>query len=236
MSRILVVSPHRDDETIGCGGTICAHTERGDEVAVVHVSGEAGASLAETHAACAVLGVTDISTLPGPAIRLEATLALVTELVAVFRRQRPDIVYVPHADDDDPTHEVTSRAVREARWIAAYPILSEAGAPTRTPARTVYEYEVWTPLRRPSVFVDITPHQERKVRALACYSSQLGANCWVEGALGLNRYRGVTSGRGHYVEAFSAAQVPHVLSAGAGGDHTGRGAGTGTSDIRKGRQ
>jgi N-acetylglucosamine malate deacetylase 1 len=212
MSRILVVSPHRDDETIGCGGTIRAHTERGDDVAVVHVSGESGASPAEARAACAILGVTDISTLSGPAIQLEATEALLTELVAVFRRRRPDIVYVPHANDDDPTHEVTARAVRQARWIAAYPVLAEAGPPTQAHACTVYEYEVWTPLARPSVFVDITPHRERKIRALTCYSSQLEISCWVEGALGLNRYRGVTSGHGEYVEAFSVSHIPHGLS------------------------
>jgi N-acetylglucosamine malate deacetylase 1 len=212
MSRILVVSPHRDDETIGCGGTIRAHTERGDDVAVVHVSGESGASPAEARTACAILGVTDISTLSGPAIQLEATEALLTELVAVFRRRRPDIVYVPHANDDDPTHEVTARAVRQARWIAAYPVLAEAGPPTQAHACTVYEYEVWTPLARPSVFVDITPHRERKIRALTCYSSQLEISCWVEGALGLNRYRGVTSGHGEYVEAFSVSHIPHGLS------------------------
>jgi LmbE family N-acetylglucosaminyl deacetylase len=207
-----VISPHRDDETIGCGGTICAHTDRGDEVAVVHISGEDGANLAEVTAACAILGVTDVTTLPGPAVRLEPTEMLLHDLVAAFRRHRPEIVYVPHAGDDDPTHQVTARVAREARWLAAYPILPDASEPTDAPAGTVYEYEVWTPLARPSVFVDITDHRERKAAALACYSSQLEINQWIEGALGLNRYRGVTSGRGEYVEAFTVAQAPHPLS------------------------
>lgn len=32
MSTILVVAPHPDDETLGCGGTMLRHIARGDDV------------------------------------------------------------------------------------------------------------------------------------------------------------------------------------------------------------
>ena len=31
-SRITVIAPHPDDETLGCGGTILNHKDKGDEI------------------------------------------------------------------------------------------------------------------------------------------------------------------------------------------------------------
>ena len=63
MSRILAISPHPDDESIGCGGTLRRHVADGDAVRVVFLtSGEKGgrdtdlakmARLREEEARCA---------------------------------------------------------------------------------------------------------------------------------------------------------------------------------------
>ena len=31
MSNVLVIAPHADDETLGCGGTLLRHASEGDE-------------------------------------------------------------------------------------------------------------------------------------------------------------------------------------------------------------
>ena len=43
LMNVVLIAPHPDDESIGCGGTVCHHTDRGDRVAVVFLSsGELG--------------------------------------------------------------------------------------------------------------------------------------------------------------------------------------------------
>ena len=37
--RILVISPHPDDETLGLGGTISKHIFNGDDVFILTISG-----------------------------------------------------------------------------------------------------------------------------------------------------------------------------------------------------
>ena len=45
MRRVLVISPHPDDDVIGCGGTLRRHVLDGDEVRVIYLtSGERGRS------------------------------------------------------------------------------------------------------------------------------------------------------------------------------------------------
>ncbi|MCX5880707.1 MAG: PIG-L family deacetylase [Deltaproteobacteria bacterium] len=73
-TRVLVLAPHPDDETIGCGGTLALHAAAGDPVRVlILTNGEKGdvfgrfdrnAYIAirqqETRSACASLGISDV--------------------------------------------------------------------------------------------------------------------------------------------------------------------------------
>src|SRR5687767_6864064 len=43
--RVMVVAPHPDDETLGCGGTIAKHAAAGDQVEVLIIT-DGGASRA----------------------------------------------------------------------------------------------------------------------------------------------------------------------------------------------
>jgi LmbE family N-acetylglucosaminyl deacetylase len=143
----LVVAPHPDDETLGCGATIARMRSQGTAVHVVFVSGggsspvPAGVShddlvelrRTEAASALAVLGV-DRSSIThcefedGDIVRhRDAVTDVLTELL---RRHAPDQVLVTSADDRHPDHVAVAMAARTA-----------VARSRERPA--LYEYPIW---------------------------------------------------------------------------------------------
>lgn len=184
---VLVVAPHPDDETIGCGGALARHVDAGDRVTVVvATSGEAsgggspglGATReAECRAACAALGV------PPPLFLRLPDGALsdhVDELSDALRTvdPAPAVVYAPAVLDPHPDHRAANRALAGAGLAAA-----------------VFGYEVWAAASVDCV-LDVSAVWKRKGRALDCYPSALAVVDYRVSAQGLAAYRGVTAGLG----------------------------------------
>ena len=205
MARVLVLSPHPDDEAIGCGGTICSHRDAGDAVRVVYLtSGEQGGHgmspaatrerrEAEAAVAARVLDVESIDfwRAPDGALRADATLG--SRLSRLLLEWRPDVVYTTHDGETHPDHRAASRIVRRA--------LSESRC-----APEVFLFEIWTPLIRMDRIVDITPWIDRKIDAVRAYESQCAVLRFDEAIRGLNRYRGEMHSwpDGDYAEVFVA--------------------------------
>ena len=206
MSRILVVSPHPDDESIGCGGTLHGHVVDGDSVEVLFLtSGEKGAHdipaseikfIREQEAkdAAEILGISEIEFWREPDGRLRANQSNVKRLVEKLETLRPNRVYVPHDDEMHPDHRAACRLVRRA-------VSKQESA---GPAFAVLMYEVWTPLQHIDHIVDISPFVGVKRRAIRAYKSQCSVMRFDDAALGLNRYRGEMHSwpGGDYAEIF----------------------------------
>src|SRR5690242_15658180 len=101
--RILVISPHPDDESVGCGGTIRKRVLGGDAVHVVFLtSGEAGGHgrsaeetvrlrEAEARDAAHILGLTSVEFWHERDGRLRATQPLVERLRDTVARLQPSL-------------------------------------------------------------------------------------------------------------------------------------------------
>jgi LmbE family N-acetylglucosaminyl deacetylase len=188
MRRVLVISPHPDDESVGCGGTLRRHAVEGDEVHVVFLtSGEVGghgvahtASVreAEARAAAAILGVASTDFWRARDGALCAVAPLVARLRARIDELRPDVIYVPHAREMHQDHRAAAR------------LLKRVLANGRAPASEVLAYEVWTPLERMDEIVDITPYLDEKLAAIRAYRTQCEVMRFDDAFLGLARYRG----------------------------------------------
>ncbi len=193
---VLVVAPHPDDESIGCGGAIARHVDRGDDVVVVMATsggatsgGGAGdvtaAREAEGRAACALLGAGEPVFARLPDGRLGQHTAALAELLAEHGADAATI-YVPSLLDPHPDHRAANAAV------------AAAGLPG-----DVFGYEVWA-AAPVDVLLDVTAVFGRKQRALQAYTVALEAVDYVRTATGLAAYRsagGAMGGRG-YAEGF----------------------------------
>src|SRR5215212_5337061 len=111
MNVVLHVSPHADDETLGCGGTLLRHADQGDAVHWLIVSEftaqyghspEAIQRLEETIGAVArAYAFTAVHRLRLPDSRLDAMplVDIVTLIADIVRAVTPSIVYLPHPAD-----------------------------------------------------------------------------------------------------------------------------------------
>src|SRR6187551_737169 len=126
MNRITIISPHPDDESIGCGGTIQKHVAEGDVVQVeLLTSGERGGhDLSETEvarireeeglAAAAILGIAHVELYREPDGDLRANRALVDRLSKRINDWKPDIIYAPHSAEQHPDHRVALQLLRRS--------------------------------------------------------------------------------------------------------------------------
>ena len=201
--NVLVIAPHPDDESIGCGGAICRHTDDGDRVTAVFLtSGELGLKHlareaawqtreAEAKAAAKILGIAEMYFLRQPDWMLaEAAAPAATAVAKILNSETPQLIYVPHAREWHPDHKAAGEILKQ----------SIANSGIATPE--IRGYEVWTPLSDYTVVVDISAVMPRKLAAIRCHVSQLADLDYAHAAQSLNAFRGVMAARVPFAEVF----------------------------------
>jgi LmbE family N-acetylglucosaminyl deacetylase len=212
---VLVLSPHPDDETFGCGGTIRMLVESGLTVDVTFMTrGEMGMEggvtptaqasqevaevrVREAQAACGILGVRQVRFLDGADTRLNEQYELAAKLSEIFRREAYQRVFCPWPHDTHTDHMATFRLLRSA-------VESEA-----SPSQ-YWLYEVWKPLPA-NTFVPIDHTIETKRQAMEQYKSQLALCNYREAYLGLAAYRSLFCPPSRYAEAFLVCDRSEIL-------------------------
>jgi LmbE family N-acetylglucosaminyl deacetylase len=179
--RILVIAPHPDDETLGCGGSLLKHKSNGDSLAwLVATRGyepKWSAGLLEQKereisVVAAAYGFDTTFRLNFPTIKLDQT-PLEEIIVAVrdaISHSKPDWVYLNHSGDAHSDHRVLFEATMAVlkpfysgkhgvKRVLSYEVFSSTDAAPVNPARAFL----------PNVFVDITEFLERKLGIMGLY-------------------------------------------------------------------
>lgn len=179
--RVLVIAPHPDDETLGCGGTIAHHAEEGDRVCVLVVTDGCSSRACgmksgemrrvrgmEVMRAVRALGEVDLVQLRLPEGRWQPD-DFRRPLEALLRHDQPTLVYAPSCVDFHPEHEKVAQVL--ARTLGT---LKGKGA-TRPKVR-VYELQVPLTPALANIAIKVgRPAAAKKARAFAEYRTQRGS-------------------------------------------------------------
>lgn len=200
---MLVVAPHADDETIGCGGVIARHRAQGDEVHIAVVSdGDRGDPEGryprdgyvelrrdECRRAARVLGAAEPVFLGFRDQELSLETGLRDALAALLESLRPATVYHPPALEMHPDHHAVGVAMTKLAGRLSF-------------APRLLAYETWVPVV-PTAVIDVSEVWHLKRAALEQYASQLAYNDYLQAASGLAAYRAIFLPGARFVEAFA---------------------------------
>ena len=194
----MVIAPHCDDESLGCGGTLYKHHCRGDAITAVFMTNGAmcgsenqeiiNTRKEEAEQAAKILGINKCVFLGHPDRQLKTSEAIILQTANLLKEIKPDIAYLPFYLDNHPDHMESARIC-----LAAI---------RRHPVKNVFFYELWTTMI-PNCLIDISKTVEKKMEAIGVYRSQKNIHLFAEKVKSLNHYRSLGSdGRYQYAEAF----------------------------------
>lgn len=215
MKNVLVVAPHPDDETLGCGGTLLKHKYQGDAIhwlIVTTASDVLGWSREKLEERKGIIekvaeafGFDSYHQLGYPATRLD-TVALgemVESISKVIQAVGAESIYLQNRSDVHTDHQLSFDAVYSCtksfrfpfvRQILMYEVISETDfSPALQAAAFV-----------PNVFVDVTEFFKRKIEILKLYAGELMDEPFTRSIESVNaqaRLRGSRIGV-QYAEAF----------------------------------
>ena len=206
--NVLIVSPHADDEAIGCGGAFALHNRRGDVVKVVYTTDSArtlkGKDVDPSYAekrrkeslkSIELVGGATTDHLGLPDGEGATTEDAVNKLKQIISAYGPHRIYVPWALDNHRDHR------------AAFDLLEKAIEGRELRECAIWQYEVWTPLV-PNRILPISSVLKLKENAIRAHESQVNQHDYVASSLGLATYRGLQSGLDEPAEVYFACSAP----------------------------
>lgn len=205
--RAIVVAPHPDDEILGCGGTIIKLLSSGWEVYVAFLtSGEVDQKIREKEAkdVRSFLKITNVFFLRlNKTTSLSVSLYGIKQLVKVFNKINPDVVFINHDNDADREHRISFEITNEAFW--------RFNNQDKNKTRSFILYEIHKPLSAYNLSEDISSVIDLKMKAMEIYRSQIKGSRIDLAIQGLNRYRGIMHENTQYAEVFQIKRLSSLL-------------------------
>lgn len=213
--KVLVIAVHPDDETLGCGGTILKHVDKGDDVnwlILTDVSESLGFSKEfckkrkhQVKCVSSKYNFERIYELGLPATKLHDIdfSDLISKISSVINEVKPEIVYMVNRSDIHTDHQIAAKAIISCTKSFRYPFIKRI-----LMYECISETEIAPTLPEnvfvSNVFSDITEYIDEKIEIMNIYKSEVQEVPMprsIENIKALARFRGSTVNV-EYAEAF----------------------------------
>jgi LmbE family N-acetylglucosaminyl deacetylase len=186
MKSVLVIAPHPDDETLGCGGTLLRHKSEGDSIHWLIATrmdmsigfSEEQIAHREAQLRCVtdVYGFNSVNGLDFITTRLDEMPMgdVVGSISSVIKEISPHTIYLPYRGDVHTDHRVVFDAVISCTKWFRYPCIKRILS-YETLSETEFGINPDSNGFRPNVFVDISTYMDKKLEILGAYATELGA-------------------------------------------------------------
>lgn len=215
MRKVIVISAHPDDETLGVGGTLLKHKQDRDMLAwliITSVSEEYGFSKdrvnsrkVEINQVAKMIGIESVYQLNYPTMSLNSDIIndMIPKISSIFSEFKPEVIYVVNRSDAHSDHRYTFDAVMACtksfrfpyiKRVLMYECISETEFAPQLPEKVFI----------PNYFVDISEFFDKKLEIMKVYQSELGEHPFPrsnKNIEALATFRGATVGV-KFAEAF----------------------------------
>jgi len=198
--KCLLLSPHFDDETFGCGGMLIQYPQNFHIICLT--DGKFGTveennseiinvRKQEFESVMTELDIKSYEYLDIP----DGKLVFNFDLFKKINIEEYDYVFIPNYFDNHKDHKAVTLLLRELLKKKKH----------KKDLKIVF-YEIWSALPLPNFYLDITRVIKQKRKLIHLYSSQ-NKNLWFfKGIISLNAYRGMLVNRG-WAEMFTIMDV-----------------------------
>jgi len=184
MKNIVVIAPHPDDETLGCGGTILKYIKQGHKVYwLIVTSGKDSTIFPTVNISAYNSNITKVSSLYGftevikldlPVVRLDTIPehTIYDSIATLMKSIKPEIVYIPNLNDIHSDHKIVSNIMISCTKDFRFPFIKKVYM-YETISETDYSPALQGMAFVPNSFVDITDYIEKKMGIMDAYTTEV---------------------------------------------------------------
>jgi len=217
INKVMFISVHPDDETLGCGGAILRHKTQGDSIYWLNLTGPSldhpygftqeriktrEHQLKCVNAAYLFERYIDLA-YPTQMLETIEPRLLIGSVSKVFQEIQPNILYVPNRADIHSDHKVGFQAIYAAAKNFRSPFIEKI-LMYETLSETEFAPSLTESVFMPNYYIDISEYMDKKIEIMQIYDTEIMPDPLprsIHAIKGLGAFRGSRIGV-KYAESF----------------------------------